>query len=56
MKCLYNTSFGINQTIIFIGIPILEWKTNKRIICYHGVDFILSIGGSVVMKFEDECS
>jgi len=41
MRSLNNTSFGINHSILFARILVLEWKINKRIIFDHGIVFLL---------------
>jgi len=34
-------SFGINQLVPFVGILVLEWKMNKRMIFDPDITFLL---------------
>jgi len=41
MRCLNNTSFDIDQSIMFARILVLERKANKRMNFYPDIMFIL---------------
>ena len=41
MRSLNNMLFGINQSVVFEEILVLEWKINKRIIFDPGIMFLL---------------
>jgi len=41
MRNINNTSFGINQSVVFARIVVLGWKINKRMIFDPRIMFLL---------------